>query len=232
MQWRYIVSNRIHIWCLKSEKNCCICFFFLKKTYDTVNHNILLSQLSSYGIRGTELQCYLRNRSQCIKVNCALSVYTTVSIVIQHDSVIGGLLFLTYINDLPAVSNNLFNVLFADDTCLAHAHHDFTKMIDEFNTELWKKSYWLITKGSSLNILKTVDIDFSNIKHEEHSIKLNGVTLDYSDYVKYLRVYLDKNLSFQKQINIICINISESIGIVHRISFFCPKLVLMNFFTR
>ena len=149
---------------------------------------------------------------------------------IPQGSVLGGLLFLTYINDLPAVSNKLFNVLFADDTCLAHAHHDFTKLIDEFNTELEKISHWLISNRLSLNTLKTVAIDFSNRKHEERSIILNGVTLDYSDYVKYLGVYLDKNLSFQKHINTVCGKMSKSIGIMHRISFFCPKLVLLKIY--
>ena len=64
---------------------------------------------------------------------------------IPQSFVLGGLLFLTYINDLPAVSDKLFNVLFADDTSFAHAHHDFTKLIDEFNTELGKISDWIIS---------------------------------------------------------------------------------------
>ena len=84
-----------------------------------MNHNILLTKLEHYGIRGTALDwvmSYLMDRKQYVSVNGSNSSYLNVTCGVPQGSVRSPLLFLIYINDLPRSSSKLVFDLFADDT--------------------------------------------------------------------------------------------------------------------
>ena len=93
----------------------------LAKACNTVNHQIQLSKLCTYGIRGLPFdlfQSYLSNRKQCTVVNQVKSNCCDITFGVPQGSTLGSLLFLIYINDLPTVSNSKIN-LFADDAMLS-----------------------------------------------------------------------------------------------------------------
>ena len=101
---------------LDNNRFGCGIFIDLQKAFDTVNHDIFLSKLEHYGIRGSSLtwfKSYLNDRKQFVSVNGYSSSICNITCGIIQGSVLGSLLFLIYINDLPETSKllNFFYLL-------------------------------------------------------------------------------------------------------------------------
>ena len=90
------------------------------KAFDKVPHQRLLLKLEKYGINGNILgwiRSFLSDRTQCVTINNATSITCPVTSGIPQGSVLGPILFVIYINDLPeVVDEDSFIFLFADDT--------------------------------------------------------------------------------------------------------------------
>ena len=74
-----------------------ICFFDLKKCFDTINHDLLLLKLQKYGVENNELLWftnYLSDRSQAVTVDGCLSSFTNINIGVPQGSVLGPLLLI------------------------------------------------------------------------------------------------------------------------------------------
>ena len=121
------------------------------KAFHKVPHNRLLHKLQSYGISGKVLnwiRAFLLNRRQRVRVQGSFSGWQKVTSGIPQGSVLGPLLFVIYINDLPSVVTNSDPYLFADDTKLfkgifnasdcAHLQQDLDRMCEWTNTSLLK----------------------------------------------------------------------------------------------
>ena len=133
-------------------------FIDLKKAFDTIDHAILIKKLKHYGIKGNNLrwfESYLQNRKQYITYETTkFTTFENMTCGVPQSSILGLLLFLLYINDLPNVSNILDPIMFADDTNLFYSHHNINELFTTVNKELQKLGDWFTSNKLSLKIKK------------------------------------------------------------------------------
>ena len=169
----------------------------LKKAFDTIEHDILLKKIENTGIRGPALSwvtTYLKGRQQRVIVNGACSSWKSIVCGVPQGSILGPLLFLIYINDLPLVCKSLDVILFADDTNLTAINKDDNSVQED----LQSINNWLIANKLILNKDKTVQMNIRNKNSASKSMfKFDDVSIEVRNLCKYLGIYVDSKLSFQ-----------------------------------
>ena len=201
---------------IDNKKYGCGIFIDLSKTFDTVNHEILLRKLEHYGIRGVVLDwfnSYLSNRKQYVYLNGESSQLENITCGVPQGSVLGPLLFLIYINDLPNISEVLQFYLFADDTNIYYENESIIKLEKIINHELKKLYTWLIVNRLSLNIDKTNFLVFHPYNKpvmQRITIKIHKHAITEKSQIKYLGIMIDATLTWKAHIEKICKTISRS----------------------
>ena len=221
---------------IDSSKFGCGIFIDLKKAFDTVNHQILLKKLEHYGIRGSILkwfESYLTDRKQYVFYNGISSDVKSITCGVPQGSVLGPLLFLLYINDLPNISKKLQFFLFADDTNIYYESNDLKLLEKTVNEELKKLTMWLNVNRLALNVSKTNFVIFrSHQKTLDHNVTLlmNNKALEQKDHVKYLGVLLDQHLSWRYQIKSVALKVSRGLGIIAKLKPFLKDQLIRTIY--
>ena len=201
----------------------CSIFLDLQKAFDTVNHKIFLQELEHYGITGKVLgwfRSYLSGRSQYVVVNGHSSEILPVTCGVPQGSLLGPLLFLIYVNDLPYVSKILKFYLFADDTSIYYDSENLITLQKTVNRELRKVRKWLEENRLSLNIGKTNHVIFhSHAKRIDEfiQIKLGRKPIKRVHHIKYLGVLVDSTLSWKPHVTELSEKLAKSVGIFFKI---------------
>ena len=121
-------------------------FIDFRKAFDTVNRDLLLQKLFYMSVLDKELawfKDYLHHRTQVLDFQGVSSDPEPISIGVLQGSILGPLLFILHVNDLPIVLNRCSMLMYADDTVLFYAAFKVDALQERLNEELKAIECWL-----------------------------------------------------------------------------------------
>jgi hypothetical protein len=203
----------------------------LSKAYDRVMHNILLKKLYDIGVRGTAhgwFTSYLTNRVQCVEVEhydykagnvqIIRSEETKVSHSIPQGSVLGCVLFLIYINDLPKTISHP-STLFADDISLVIPCKDDLDLKLQLDSVLKDIITWLADHNLQVNFAKTKLLQFK--PHQRQPIKIDycfeGIPLEHVETFPLLGITIDTAINWKEHVNNITAKLNRFTYALHKL---------------
>ncbi len=205
------------------------------KAFDTVPHQRLLKKLNGYGVRGKVFEWikdFLSNRRQLVTVNGAKSAWSPVTSGVPQGSVLGPILFVVFINDLPEVTECLTQ-MFADDTKVFTTVKDMNDrqklQNDLTNLYEWSSKWQLRFNASKCKVLH---IGHNNPQFTYTMDSGNGmIELDKTTLEKDLGVNVDPELKFsshvEKQVN----KANRILGLIRRSYEYIDADVMKKLFT-
>jgi len=197
----------------------------LSKAFDKVPHQALLGKLQHYGIEGNVhswITDFLSGRTQRVIVDGAYSEWEDVVSGVPQGTVMGPLLFLLHINDLPSIVSSEVR-LFADD-CLVYRRIRSQEDQHELQKDLDNLYRWAETWGMEYNPTKCNTMSVKRGRSKlNHIYSLNGHPLLEVQEAKYLGITISNNLKWTSHIQNTVTKANRTLGFLHRNLRSCPK---------
>jgi hypothetical protein len=197
-----------------------VIYLDFRKAFDTVPHQRLISKLKAYGIKGKLLgwiSDFLSGRSQRVVVNGSLSSWASIFSGIPQGSVLGPILFVIFINDLPDVVNSSVKI-FADDTKLfrplSSSEDEVILQQDLDSLMAWSQKWQLGFNRSKCEVLH-----LGRVNHRL-DYQMGDSMLNTTSCVKDLGVFIDEDLKFHQHVAMAVNKASRMLGLV-RATFTC-----------
>lgn len=195
----------------EEQEHCCAHLIDLSKAFDCMCPHIMLEKLEYYGIRGVGyklIQSYFQNRLQLVDINGKTSSTQKLQRGAPQGSILGPLLFIIFVNDLPTNTTG-HTILYADDTTICVRDKNAENLRVKIQAASKEASNWIKTNKLIQNNEKTCMIHFTSSKRHP---ELHGGT------VRFLGVQLDSLLTWEPQIANLSKTLTSCIYAIKRIS--------------
>jgi len=196
-----------------------IIYMDFRKAFDSVSHNRLLQKLQTIGVTGNLwnwLRSYLTNRFQSVRIGNYSSDLCHVLSGVPQGSVLGPLLFIVFINDLPECILSSIPFLFADDTkCLQiiNSSNDINHLQEDINNV----SCWSCNTNLIFNEAKFVHIHFwSRDSTVPYTYTVNDKTIPKKSLHKDLGITFTANLQWSEHYKVITTKAYQTLGLLRR----------------
>ena len=188
------------------------------KAFDKVSHSRLLQKLDHYGVRGSIhswITDFLQCRTQQVVLDGANSDISPVTSGVPQGSVLGPLLFLTYINDLPSRVKSTVR-LFADD-CLMYRkitnQEDARQLQDDLDQlQEWEREWQMSFNPDKCEVLHLTN----KRKPVNFTYSIHNTPLKPTDAAKYLGVSITPDLSWKTHIDNISKKANSTMSFIRR----------------
>ena len=207
-------------------------FLDISKAFDKVWHEGVFFKLSQNGTSGNLLKLltdFLKNRKQRATLNGQASFWTEVNAGVAQGSILGALLFLIYINDLPdGLSSNI--KLFADDTSLFSVVYDIHSSASDLNKDLKTINEWAFQWKMSFNPdlnKQAQEVSFTRKSKNMRHLPLifNKSKLFQRTTQKHLGLILDNKL-----ITAMGAKVSRTIALLRKLQHVLPRQALITIY--
>ena len=197
----------------------------LRKAFDVIDHEILCQKLHLYGCSERSMllfRSYLSNRTQEVQIGNATSTKLEIRYGVPQGSILGPLMFILFINDLPLHILNCKTDMYADDSTI----HRSGKCIKELGTivqeDLDNVERWCETNNMYINCSKTKYMIIGTRQRIENqncqlSLMINSEMIEKSTNEKLLGVKIDPCLKWSMQVDQLCSKVSSRIYLLSRI---------------
>ena len=146
-------------------------------------------------------------------------------------SILGPLLFLIYINDLPSVCKSAVSIMFADDTNIFLSDSNLITLETLVNKELSHLATWLKANKLSLNVKKTHYMVFSNKRiPAKIDLMIDNERIGETCKTKFLGVIIDNKLTWKDHINYISGKSARGIGVIIKARKYLNKDTLLSLY--
>ena len=212
-------------------------FLDISKAFDKVWHEGLLYKLKTYGIDGqllSLLENYLKNREQRVVLNGQTPEWRKIKSGVPQGSVLGPLLFLIYINDLPDGLSSICKI-FADDASLFSKVIDINESANNLNSDLEKITKWAHQWKMQFNPdpnKQANQVIFSKKLNgiSYPSVKFNNNDIAKCSDQKHLGIVLDSMLNFESHLKQKIKKCNKLIGVIRRLPVHLPRTALLTIY--
>ena len=201
-----------------------VTFIDFRKAFDCVQHDILLTKLSKFGLDQMTLQwvaSYLKQRKQKVLANNMCSEQAIIKQGVPQGSILGPLLYLLYANDLASVIKNCGFSFYADDTVLYSHNANFNIAKRNMNRNLRALNDWFTQNCIAMNVTKTKYMLFGSrmslAKIKPFALKIDNQAIERVYKYTYLGVILDPILNYDKQISATVARVSGKVKQLRRV---------------